>query len=278
MAAKIHLWIGLLLAVYLFVLSVTGSLVVLRPQFHRWLTQPQIEVGAPLAGEALEGALRRAYPDFIVESIRSPRSPKQPSIVVLAHDGVLSERLFDPYRGVDLGSAYPAILGVVEWLVRLHDNLLAGHTGRIINGAGGGLLAMLALSGLLVWATGRSRWRNVISTGRPALSTVFARRLHVAMGFWLCGLMLVWAVTAIYFAFPELFGRLFDLLDPNLDDDVRPGESVLDALIKLHFGRMGGMLGRTAWIVLGLLPAVLAVTGVIIWLRKQRDSTSESSR
>lgn len=61
-AAQIHRWIGLVLAAYLLVLSVTGSLIVLRPQFHRWLTQPQLEVGVPLAGESREGALRRAYP------------------------------------------------------------------------------------------------------------------------------------------------------------------------------------------------------------------------
>ena len=226
-AVQVHLWIGLVLAAYLLVLSVTGSLVVLRPQFHRWLAQPQIEVGAQWEGEAPERAL----------------------------------------NGV-----YPRILNVVEWLVRLHDNLLAGQTGRIINAAGGGLLAILAMTGLLAWATGRSRWRSVISTGRPAMSTVFARRLHIALGFWLCGLILVWALTAFYFGFPELFEGLFDLLDSNPDDDVRPGEGVLDALIKLHFGRFGGMFGRTVWIVLGLMPAVLVVTGVIMWVRRQRDA------
>ncbi len=60
-------------------------------------------------------------------------------------------------------------------------------------------------------------------------------------------------------------------------DDVRPGEQVLDGLIELHFGRMGGMAGRTAWIVLGLLPAVLVVTGVLAWwLRRRRDAATVS--
>jgi uncharacterized iron-regulated membrane protein len=270
-AALIHLWIGLALAAYLIILSLTGSLIVLRPQFHRWLTQPQIEVrGARLSEAALDGALHRAYPGSVVESIRPARKAEHPSIVTLSHDGARSERLFDPYRGVDLGSAYPRILTVVEWLVRLHDNLLAGSTGRFVNGLGGILLMTLAVTGLVVWWSGKSRWRSTISTGRPAMSSVFARRLHVAMGFWISGLILVWAVTAIYFAFPAMFDGLFDLLDSNPDDDVRPGEQLLDGLIRLHFGRLGGMVGRTTWMVLGLVPSMLVATGVIMWLLRRR--------
>jgi uncharacterized iron-regulated membrane protein len=92
------------------------------------------------------------------------------------------------------------------------------------------------------------------------------------VGFWISGLILVWAVTAIYFAFPSLFDGFFGLLDSNPDDDVRPGEQFLDGLIKLHFGRLGGLVGRTAWIVLGLLPSMLVVTGVIMWLSRRRHS------
>jgi len=264
-AFQIHLWIGLALAVYLLVMSVTGSLIVLRPQFHRWLTQPEITVGVQLADDVLESALRQAYPGMQVESLRPPRRPVHPSIVTLNQGGKRSERLFDPYRGVDLGSANPPILEVVEWLVNLHDNLLGGRVGRIVNGIGGALLTVLVVTGVLVWCSGWGRWRNVLWPGRPAKSPVFTRRLHVALGFWVCGLILVWAVTAIYFAFPGLFDGLLDLLDPDPDDDVRLGDQLLEGLVKLHFGRMGGLIGRSTWIVLGLLPAVLVVTGVIAW-------------
>ena len=169
-----------------------------------------------------------------------------------------------------MGSAYPGILHAVEWLVRLHDNLLAGSTGRIVNGLGGLLLTVLAVSGLVVWWSGKNRWRSAIWTGQPAMSSVFARRLHVAVGFWTSSLILVWAVTAIYFAFPSLFDGLFDLLDRNPDDDARPGEQLLDGVIRLHFGRLGGMVGRTTWIILGLVPSMLVVTGVIMWLSRRK--------
>ena len=65
------------------------------------------------------------------------------------------------------------------------------------------------------------------------MSAVFARRLHVALGFWVCGMVLIWAVTAIYFGFPDLFDSLFDLLDADPGDDVRLGDQALWPLVTI---------------------------------------------
>lgn len=35
----------------------------------------------------------------------------------------------------------------VEWVVRLHENLLAGTTGHFVNGIGGACLTLLCLTG-----------------------------------------------------------------------------------------------------------------------------------
>jgi uncharacterized iron-regulated membrane protein len=268
--ATIHLWVGLALAVYVFVFSLTGSLIVLRPEFHRWVTQPVIEIqGARPTAEKLEGALRRAYPDSHIDSVRQPRRPDIPFVVRLTGNGETRERLFDPYAGADLGSANPPMLRAVEWLVDLHDNLLAGRTGRLVNGLGGILLTALTLTGLIIWWPGRSYWRKALWPGKPAWSPQFASRLHLAMGFWVSSLVLVWALTAVYFAFPGVFDGLIDLFDRDPTDEVRPGEHLLELLVRLHFGRFGGMTGRVAWIVLGLMPLVLVVTGCIVWLKRR---------
>ena len=72
-------------------------------------------------------------------------------------------------------------------------------------------------------------------------------------------------MTAIYFAFPEPFEGLIDYFDDDLNDLHRPGEWILLELIKLHFGRFGGLGVRFLWAALGLLPAVLFVTGFVLW-------------
>jgi uncharacterized iron-regulated membrane protein len=52
------------------------------------------------------------------------------------------------------------------------------------------------------------------------------------------------------------------------------------ALIRWHFGRFGGLGVRTLWVVLGLLPAALFVTGFIVWWRRsaRRGRPTEAER
>jgi uncharacterized iron-regulated membrane protein len=262
---QVHLWIGLGLGAYVVVMSVTGSAVVLRPQFHQWLIPRSVPmVGERLAEAALDDAVRAAYPTHEVLWVRSPRQPEMPVFVGLQREGVESERLFDPYAAIDLGLAYPPVLHGVEWLVDLHDNLLAGAVGRTVNGFGALLFVTLLATGAVLWWPGRDRWRHSLWPG-SLRGPRFARRLHTALGFWSFALLFVWGITAVYFAFPEGFERTIDWFDADQTDAERPGAAVVSTLVRLHFGRFGGMTGRLAWVLLGLVPAILFVTGFITW-------------
>jgi uncharacterized iron-regulated membrane protein len=147
----------------------------------------------------------------------------------------------------------------------LHDNLLGGTTGRTVNGVGAVLFLGLGITGAIVWWPGVRRVGRSMVPGRPAKSTQFARRLHIALGFWSFALILVWAITAVYFAFPDLFERTIDYFDADLTDAERPGAELLRTLVNLHFGRAWGMTVKVVWVAIGLLPAVLFVTGGITW-------------
>jgi uncharacterized iron-regulated membrane protein len=263
---RVHLWVGLAAGVYILVLSVSGSAVVLRPQFHMWMTPRSVPTeGTRLTGVDLHDALRRSYAGYEVASFREPPRVESPVFVTLERAGETSERLFDPYAVRDLGLAYPDVLRAVEWLVDLHDNLLGGETGRAVNGVGGSAIVLLVLTGAVLWWPGKARWRQALVTGPPAKTRRFALRLHNALGLWSIGLVFVWAITAVYFAFPAPFEGLLDFFDADPSDLDRPGDPLLQAAIKLHFGRFGGMPGRLLWIALGLTPAALFVTGLIMW-------------
>jgi uncharacterized iron-regulated membrane protein len=51
---------------------------------------------------------------------------------------------------------------------------------------------------------------------------------------------------------------------------VRPGEALLLKAIELHFGRFGGLSVRVTWVVLGLVPVFLVVSGVVLWWTGRR--------
>src|SRR5690606_15684899 len=167
------------LAVYVAVISASGSAVVFRPQLNRWLTPsvvPQQGV-EQITEEALAVRAAELYPGHTVALVRVYRRPGQPAYARLERDGVTTERVFDPYTGADLGDPYPVSVRFVEWLVDLHDNLLAGDTGRTVNGVGGALFGFLLLTGFVLWWPGTSRWTTGFGPGWPSLTRAFLWRL-----------------------------------------------------------------------------------------------------
>ena len=155
----------------------------------------------------------------------------------------------------------------VTWLARLHDDLLGGHTGRLVNGVGAILIAMLAIAGLVVWWPGRSGWWRRMSLRRGVGGRRFTLDLHNMLGFWLVVLIFVWALGGIYFAFPDPFNELADAFKAG-DEESATSMIVQDSLAvlaRLHFGRAYGLSIKILWGILGLVPCILFVTGTLMW-------------
>jgi len=173
------------------------------------------------------------------------------------------------------GDPLPRAIRLMEWFVDLHDNLLVGGTGRTLNGLGGFVLMLLVLTGIVLWLPGRTRWPRSLIVPRPSRTRRFIWHLHSALGFWSLFLLFGWAATGIYFGFPEPFESTFNALAGDSPDYPRPGEALLLLLIRMHFGRFGGLDVRITWVLLGLIPIVLLVTGIIVWWRRRAPLVAE---
>jgi uncharacterized iron-regulated membrane protein len=155
----------------------------------------------------------------------------------------------------------------VTWLAALHDDLLSGHTGRLANGIGAILVATLAIAGLVIWWPGRSGWWRRMSLRRGVGGRRFTLDLHNMLGFWLFVFVFVWALGGIYFAFPDVFNALSDAFKVG-DEETASSmvvQDILAILARLHFGRAYGLSIKILWGILGLMPCVLCVTGVLMW-------------
>ena len=168
------------------------------------------------------------------------------------------------------GERQPWPLRALLWTIDLHDNLLFGATGRVINGALGLATLFVVVTGVILWWPRRGRWRGSFSY-RPAGSRLAQlSQLHRLAGIWTLPLLLVWTLSAGYMAFPEPFSTLVEWLAPPDTDRSSPSEAFLWGFVTAHFGRFGGLPVASAWIVLGLVPAGLAVTGFWQWWLRRR--------
>jgi len=150
----------------------------------------------------------------------------------------------------------------VRWLVDFHTNLLAGPMGRLVNGIGALSLVLLCVTGAVIWWPGITHWRRSLTVERGARFPRLNWDLHSALGFWCFGFVAMWGLSAVYLVFPCWFDALL-----LLDSADRVTDRALFLLTALHFGRFGG-LTQAVWVVLGLVPAALAFTGMFICCRR----------
>jgi uncharacterized iron-regulated membrane protein len=191
----------------------------------------------------------------------------------------IKRRLFDPRIGSDLGESVPTGIRLVSKLLDLHDNLLAGETGRKVNGFGALAVLAVAATGLVIWWPGIKTWRRSLTLHRGVGWKRQTWHLHSVIGFWSLGFMLVFAVSGAYLGIPQPLQDLADRLEPLTAANAggRVGDRVIYWLAILHFGRINGIgfpcsgpglcdqTTKAIWAVFGLAPAAMFVTGAIMW-------------
>jgi uncharacterized iron-regulated membrane protein len=269
---QVHLWVGIGAGLYILIISLSGSAIVFRREIAMALWQrPAVTPSGPLMSEAqLSAAAAKLYPRLTVISITID-NPKRAAIVVMARSASAGERrrerIFDPYTGKDLGAVSPDEPRFLSWLVSLHDDLLAEHTGRAVNGIGAILLLVLCVTGAVIWWQGSSRWARGLTIRWSAGWPRFNWDLHSALGFWMFLLVLMWAVTGSYLSFPSQWTAVLDAIHPPVHNS--PEQSFADAitawLSRIHFGRAYGTTVKWLYTILGLAPAALFITGAIMW-------------
>lgn len=153
----VHAWAGVALAVLAVVLGLSGALLVFQDDWIR-ATVPAARASADLSPRTLGAAMER------LEASEGARL----SSVTLVEPGLSVHRL---YLKDEAGAYADPMGGVVEawdrngraevWLFDLHHYLLAGETGMVVSGLAGIALALMVLTGLIVWlpAWRASGWR-----------------------------------------------------------------------------------------------------------------------
>jgi uncharacterized iron-regulated membrane protein len=147
----IHLYGGLVLGGLLIVISVSGSALVFEDTLKAWL-RPDLHHVAPSGDRAsvddVLDAAGQVHPGATPWIVNLSTTPTEPTVVRLGPEA--PSVYVDPYRATVLGDRSPGE-GLMNTIVGLHVELLAGRTGGLVVGVSGLLLVLLTATGLVLW-------------------------------------------------------------------------------------------------------------------------------
>ena len=210
---QVHLWAGLLLALYVVAIGVSGSILVFKDEL-----MPRPHLAAPIFNatactpERLLAAMNvasKVHPELVVSLASCPTeansfyavtlhpqgsSPALRSLTVYVHP-----QIGEPSGELDQNATW---LGVVE---RFHIDLLLRRNGRQWNGACATVLLVLVVTGAVVWWPGIQSWPRAFKVNLHRTWKRINWDLHNAVGIWTIFFTLTWAVTGIYFAWEAPF-------------------------------------------------------------------------
>ncbi len=258
---QVHLWAGIGLGLYVIVVCLSGSAAVFNNELYTaFLPEPMLvaRAGPRMSRAEVRASAQRAYPGRSITRVSVSRNPREAATVSFGNSVFADQRFFDPYTGRDVGNARPFGLRMVSFFSVLHMRLFLGYNGLLLNGAGGFLSAALCLTGLVIWWPGIRCWRRSLTIHFDASPKRLNWDLHNAVGFWTFAIVFMWAITGAYLVFPTPF-------DKTLAFITRHDFNIHWTLHSVHVGNFAGWPIKVLWVVLGLAPPLLFVTGFIMW-------------
>ncbi len=272
-----------MLFAYVAMICLTGSVLVYRPELYRHF-EPQplvVETGAKLlSDEELRAHAARAFPDEQPAEVWRGKQPNHAVEIALNSGDETRGHLFDPYSGATLRPALPLGFRMTSFALELHRELIGGDSGRMVNGAFALGFIFLALTGILTWRPSKKVAAKPAARPAKGRFTGWLRRQHRTVGIWSGLFVLMWAITGLHLAWPELMMALVDHFEPfdEANPVERTGDTISYWLAYAHFGRFGGRIPgceadicgegfKALWAILALAPAFLALSGIWLWLR-----------
>ncbi len=220
---KLHSYAALLMLVPMFVIAVTGSLLVFKFELDTLLMPEQAVVdkveGARQTLEHLISQINKRYENYEVGSWELFDDGTQADRVYLIKRGTAAwHKLYlNQYTGEFLGEPEPIHHYLTDWLVELHFTFLLndlgavkGQIGTIIGFAAAVVLTFLGISGLVIY---RKFWRRFFKFRWDVKLKAMMSDFHKLVGIWSSPILLILGITGGYFNFVEYWHEAVEHAD-----------------------------------------------------------------
>jgi len=215
---QIHLWVGIILTLYMVVIGVTGSILVFRPELERLCgLKPwqNIRTKEPVADiVTVVENLKTAYPRSHLVSVDAPAENEATFVAVLQGRGQIKVAC-GPKEGKVLGE-FPRGRNWLDIVQELHETLLLQRRGfgRMLNGVGAAFLLLLNATGMVIWWPGIRNWKRALKVDFQRNWRRINFDMHVSVGFWTILIASFWALSGVYFGWPRQVFQFVNSLSP----------------------------------------------------------------
>ncbi|MEZ0386412.1 MAG: PepSY-associated TM helix domain-containing protein, partial [Verrucomicrobium sp.] len=182
---NLHSWMGLIAALGLIVIGLTGSIIVFTEEIDRTLAPAEVIVSPTPAGrlphDTLLSQVRKAVPGYVVTGWTVANSPTKADQFYMVQEGTSNWRFVrvDPYTGEVRGTPTESGKTLTGWLLELHYTFFADHTGLLIAGLFGALLFLLGITGFWLY---RGFWKTLFLLRWGRSARIFFSDAHKMVG------------------------------------------------------------------------------------------------
>lgn len=220
---RLHHWVGLYTGILIGVLSITGAVAVFIPEIdaliqkhHYNAVSSPSSTGVPQFGRSVD-TLVSQYPDYRSLAITLPERPGHAVQVDLITRAGRTTTRYDFF--IDAGTDH--LLGkrdhqnsLANYLRQMHVRLYEGYWGRQLVGIGGLALAIVAITGLMIYGNFMKRQVWPAVRNRMNIRIVMAD-WHKLIGISALAFNLVIALTGAWLGLQPWLIRWFDITIPN---------------------------------------------------------------
>jgi uncharacterized iron-regulated membrane protein len=162
----LHRYIGIVVGLILIVVGLTGSLLVFNTEIEQFMVTQKFGAVAPqeqrIPAEKILETAKAAIanrPELKVTGMVPPKEATSPwQARAFGEPDSFAQVFVNPYTGQVMG-VLDGKANIMQTILKLHYELLAGDTGMKIAGIAGLLMFVLGVTGLILWPG----WRNLFS-------------------------------------------------------------------------------------------------------------------
>ncbi|MFD2629980.1 PepSY-associated TM helix domain-containing protein [Oceanobacillus kapialis] len=225
-----HFYAGLIIAPFLLILAVTGSIYLFKPQIENVIYADYYDVTPQderLADSEILETVRDDYPGATVTSFRPGEDQERSSEVGLSYEGESLTVFVNPYTGEQLRelNAEDRIMDKIE---EFHGELMAGTLGDRIVELAASWGVVLIVTGIFLWFPRKRKSLAGVLYPRFHKGKMTLRRdLHAVPAFWIAAGMLFLIMTGLPWS--GFWGTNFQTITTNAGVGYPPSVWVGDA-------------------------------------------------